>query len=101
MSRVFGASETLLAGPDLVAVDNSENGQTLSTLLGKAVFSSLTRLVLIPASAGIYFASGAASAASAPLPAAGIDLPCRKSEADELRFVVAGDAVGMTIVQVG
>ena len=100
MSRAFGASETLLAGPDLVSVTATADGQTLSTLVGKAVFSSLTRLALYPSSAGIYFASGAASAASAPLPAAGIDLPIRKDEADLLKFYAAAP-IEMTVLQIG
>jgi len=99
MSRAFGASETLLAGPDLVSVTATSGGKTLATLLGKAVMGSLTRLALYPASAGIYFASGAASAASAPLPAGGIDLPIRKSEADLLTFY--GATIGMTVIQIG
>jgi hypothetical protein len=101
MARAFGASETLLAGPDLVSVTDTTDGDSLETLLGKPVYGSLTRLALYPSAAGIFFASGAASAASGPLPAGGIDLPIRKDEADLLRFVVDGDDVGMTVIQIG
>lgn len=100
MGRAFGASETLLSGPDLSSVTDTSGGDSLATLLGKELYNSLTRLALFPAAAGIYWASGAASAASAPLPAAGIDLPIRKSEADALRFF-AETEIGMTVVQVG
>lgn len=99
MSRAFGASETLLAGPDLVSVVATSGGNTLATLLSKALNGALTRLVLIPASAGVYWASGAASGNSAPLPAAGIDLPIRKSEADLLKFY--GATIAMTVLQIG
>ena len=99
MSRAFGASETILDGPDLVSVINTTGGNTLATLLGKAVKNSLTRLVLIPASAGVFFASGAAAATSAPLPTGGIEFPCRKSEADALKFF--GTTIAMTVIQIG
>jgi len=99
MSRAFGASETILAGPSLVSVTATAGGKTLATLLGAAISNSLTRLVLIPSAVGIYWASGAASASTAPLPANGIDLPCRKSEADLLTFY--GATIGMTVIQIG
>ena len=62
MGRAFGSSETILAGPDLVSVTDVEFGQSLATLLGKELYNSLTRLQLVPASAGVFFASGPASA---------------------------------------
>jgi predicted XRE-type DNA-binding protein len=43
---------------------------------------------------------GGASAGSAPLPAAGLDFPIRKSEADLLKFFSA-TAIGMTVLQIG
>ena len=100
MGRAFGASETVLAGPDLVTVTDTTDGDSLATLLGKDLYNSLTRLALYPSSAGIYFASGPASAASSPLLAAGINFPCRKSEADLLKFYAAAP-IEMTVLQIG
>ena len=76
----------------------SANG--LATLLGVALSSSLKRLVLIPTAVGIFWAAGAASAASAPLPAGGIDIPIDKTAAETLRFF-ASENVTMTVLQFG
>jgi hypothetical protein len=99
MARDFGLQETLLAGPSLVTVDTTAGGKSLATLLGANLNNGLTRLVLLPSAAGIYFASGSASASSAPLPAGGLDVPIRIDQANLLRFY--GSSIGMTVMQIG
>lgn len=90
----------LLAGPTPVTVDNTATGKTLATLLGVALNAGLKVLTLIPRSAGIYWAAAAASAASAALPASGVEIRISKTVADTLKFF-ADPAVVMDIIQEG
>ena len=96
----FYTAPTLLGGPTLVTVDNTLNGKSLVPLLGAEINDSLNRLVLIPTAAGIFWAAGAASDGSAPLPAGGIDIPIDKTAAETLRFF-ASENVTMTVLQFG
>jgi hypothetical protein len=91
---------TLVGGPDVVTVDSTATGKTLATLLGKALSAALSKLTLIPATAGVYWASGSASAASAPLPIGGVEVAIGKTEADLLKFYAAS-SITMTVVQEG
>ena len=93
-------SLTLVGGPAVVTVDDTANGKGLATLLGVELSSSLNRLVLIPVAAGIFWAAGAASATSAPLPAGGIDIPIDKTAANTLKFF-SSENVTMTVLQFG
>ena len=91
----------LLAGPDEIAVDDTANGKSLATLLGKAVDGELNTLTLLPAAAGIFWACGNATAAVNPLPAGGIELHLTKTKADALRFITASGTVKMSVLQEG
>jgi hypothetical protein len=98
--RVDPAIEhTLLAGPDYVSVTNTS--KTLATLLGSALDTDITRVTLVPDSAGIFWADGTAEASSAPLPTGGIELNCRKAVMDTREFITASGTVKMFVIQEG
>lgn len=89
----------VLAGPTVVTVDATANGKTLATLLGVALNAELQVLDLTPIDAGITYAAGNASAASAPM--LGIEDPYTKTAADALKFFASSGAARMTVVQKG
>lgn len=91
---------SVLAGPTKVTVDNTANGKTLATLLGAALNADLKVLTLIPASVGIYWAAGNASAASAWMPAGGVEITTAKTAADAFKFYAAAN-IEMVVVQEG
>lgn len=90
---------TLLAGPDYATVTTSS--QTLEELLGAAVDTDIMLVTLVPDSAGIFWADGVATSGSAPLPAGGIELNCRKTVMDTREFITASGTVKMFVVQEG
>jgi hypothetical protein len=88
---------TLVGGPSLITVDTGS--KTLATLLGVTLASNLKRLKMWTAGT-VYFASGTASASSAPLPTSQwISLDIRKAEADKLKFYASN--VSIIVVQEG
>ena len=91
-----GAAETLNA-MDVVTVDSTATGKTLATL-GVTISASLKRLALIPASAGVYYALGSASASSPPLPETGIEFAATATKAGTLKFYSAS-SITMTVMQ--
>jgi len=91
---------TRLAGPHKVTVDNTATGKALATLLGAALDAELKLLTLIPASAGVYWAAGSASAASPWLPTGGVELHVTADDAAALKFYSATN-IDMLVVQEG
>jgi len=101
-NRVVAALDlTLLAGPSEVSVDTTATGKTLATLLGAALQDDLRVLTLLPAAAGISWASGEATAGVNLLPETGLSLRIKKAQADLLKFIVAAATIKMTVLQGG
>ena len=73
---------------------------TLAALLGAALNGSCKRVTLIPAAAGIYMDDGAATASSAPLGSASIEMAGGPNELGALQFFAAS-ATNMTVIQEG
>ena len=102
ITRALRVAEKLtLLGLARVGVDATAGGQSLEQLLGSALHDRLKRLTLLPAASGIFWALGAADSSGPWLPAGGVELPCEKDEADQLRFITASGTVDLMVVEEG
>ena len=76
--------------------------KTLPTLLGVDLNTGLSKLTLVPAGSGIFWALGEAAASGGPwLPDGGAELAIDKATADTLQFVTAGGTIDMLVIQEG
>lgn len=97
-AMLTGTDDTLL-GVKVVTVDNTANGKTLATLT-VTIDPNVEYLTFVPATAGIYWAIGNASASTAWIPAGGIQIKCKAFQAATLKFYAA-TSIAMQVVQEG
>lgn len=88
----------LLAGPEEVTVTTSTS--TL-TELELTLNDNLKKITLIPASSGIYWANGSATAGTNLLPAIGVEIICSKTIISAYEFVVSSGTIKLQVIQEG
>lgn len=89
---------SVLVGPDEIEVVTAS--KTLEEL-GVTLYANLKCLTLIPASVGIFWADGEATAGVNPLPSKGVEIKTTKTMASTREFVVASGTIKMQVVQEG
>ncbi len=89
---------SVFVGPDEIEVATAS--KTLEEL-GITLYANLKCLTLIPASAGIFWADGEATAGVNPLPSRGVEIKTTKIMASTREFIVVSGTIKMQVIQEG